>query len=176
MITKPAGTAQTEGQLNYLISLIGQLYGGDPKLRTAALLEAAGYDFNGASAKIDAYKALLQGKPVPGTPAPVKAVLGYDVPAGHYLVNGVHVWVKKGKYGGPKTLVVGSVYHGSLGGQKAIVWLNDNLATEQAAYSCVLEYAKVTHKCGVCNTKLTDPKSIAAGIGPKCAKYYGVKI
>ena len=176
MITKPAGTGMTKGQLDYLISLIGQVYGGSPKLRTDALLEAAGFDFNGASAKIDSYKAVLQGKPVPGTPAPVKAELIYDVPAGHYFVNGEHVWVKKGKYGGSKSLEVAGKWLGYLHSQKAIVWLNDHLSTEAAAYACVLEYSKVTSKCGVCNTKLTDPKSIAAGIGPVCAKSYGVKI
>jgi hypothetical protein len=176
MITKPAGTAMTEGQLNYLISLVGQLYGGAPALRTKALLEAAGFDFNGASTQIDTYKAVLQGKTVPGVPAAVKAELAYDVPTGHYMVNGEHVWVKKGKYGSSKSLEVAGKWLGYLYSQKAIVWLNEHLGTEATAYACVLEYSKVTSKCGVCNTKLTDPKSIAAGIGPVCAKYYGIKI
>lgn len=177
MITKPHGTPMTEGQLNYLINLATKLYGGDASKRTAALLEAIGLDFNGASARIDLYKAALNGAPAAvATVAPVKATLAYEPPAGHDMVNGVHVWLKKGKYGGPMTLTVGSNWYGSVTGQKAIVWLNDNLPTQSVALACVLEYAKVTSKCGVCNTKLTDPKSIAAGIGPKCAKYYGIKI
>lgn len=177
MITKPAGTPMTEPQFSYLIGLIGKVYAGDAAGRTKALLEAAGLDFNGASAKIDLYKAADKGTPAAvATVAAVQQVLGYDIPAGHYMVDGQHVWVKKGKYGGPKSLEVGGKWFAYLSGQKAIAWLNEHLATEETAYACVLEYSKVTHKCGVCNTKLTDPKSITAGIGPQCKSKYGKKI
>jgi hypothetical protein len=167
----------TEPQFQYLIGLIGKAYAGDAAKRTAALLEAAGYDFNAASAKIDLYKASASGAPAAvAVVQPVQAVLAYDVPAGHYYVNGQHVYVQKGKYGGAKYLKVGAAWVGSFLSQKAIVWLNEHLGSQDVAYACVLEYAKVTHKCGVCNTKLTDPKSIAAKIGPVCAKKYGKSI
>jgi hypothetical protein len=177
MITKPAGTPMTEPQFSYLIGLIEKVFAGDAAGRTKALVEAAGFDFNGASAKIDLYKAAAQGAPAAvATVAAVQQVLGYEPPAGHYYVDGQHVWVKKGKYGGAKILEVAGKWVGSLLHQKAIAWVNEHLGTEDKAYACVLEYAKVTHKCGVCNTKLTDPKSIAAGIGPVCAKKYGKSI
>lgn len=173
MITKPAGTPMTEPQFRYLINLIGKVLADDAAGRASALVNAAGLDFNGASAAIDLYK----GTPVAAPAATVKQELGYDVPAGHYYLNGQHVWVKKGKYGGSKVLEVAGKWYGSLtNSQAAIVWLNEHLPTQQAAYASVLEYSKVTSKCGVCNTKLTHPKSIAAGIGPVCAKSYGIKI
>ena len=34
----------------------------------------------------------------------------------------------------------------------------------------VKAYAKITGRCGVCNRKLEDPDSVAAGIGPICAQ------
>ena len=34
------------------------------------------------------------------------------------------------------------------------------------------DYGKETAHCGMCNTQLTDPDSIARGIGPVCAKKF----
>jgi hypothetical protein len=35
------------------------------------------------------------------------------------------------------------------------------------------DYGRQTGECGKCHTQLTDPKSIALGIGPVCIKRYG---
>ena len=37
-----------------------------------------------------------------------------------------------------------------------------------------LRYAQETGDCACCGRKLTDPKSVAAGIGPDCKKHFGL--
>jgi mono/diheme cytochrome c family protein len=161
----------TESQFNWLIQLASEVYATNPGARAEQLLLIAGLNKGQASVKIDELKALKAG--IPAAPAAPPA---YVPPFGHYLVDGQHVQVKKAKYGSAVNVIVNEQWIGALGFGKyagkaaaAIETLHD----EAAAYAAVIEFAKVTGKCGVCHTKLTDPKSIAAGIGPVCAKKYG---
>ena len=167
MITKPAGTPMTEAQFSYLIGLIGQAH-PDPAKRSAALVTAAGFDFNTASAAIDSLKATVKAAP-PAAPV----MPAYLPPFGHYLIDGVEVHVKKLNYGGSAAVIKGGKWLGVVGKHASAAAAIATLDSADAAYAAVLKYSEVTHKCGVCNTKLTDPKSIAAGIGPVCAKKYG---
>lgn len=164
--TKPAGSPMTEPQFKYLITLTVQAYATDAKARAAALVEAAGMDFNGASARIDLLKS-------PTAAAPVAAPT-YLPPAGSYLVAGQTITVKKPKYAGsPIWLTVDNMLAGSFQKPKAFAAeLLAQIDSADKAHAAVIAYAKATGKCGVCHTKLTDPKSIAAGIGPVCAKKY----
>lgn len=104
---------------------------------------------------------------------PVLATLAYVPPAGQYLVNGTHYTLKKSKiHGGILVYCDGGYgYVGALAAPKCAA-IAAALDSAEKAKACVLAYAKETGKCGVCNTTLTDPKSIAAGIGPVCAKKY----
>lgn len=175
--------AMTEPQCSYLTKLICTVFAGDASARAAALVEMMGMTKAQASGRIDVLKIAAKGKPWANTdvqgvvvpPAPAQT-LAYDAPAGHYMVDGQHVWIKKGKYGGANVLDVAGKWYGSVTNQKSVAWLNEHLGSQSVALACVLEYAKTTSKCGVCNTKLTDPKSITAGIGPVCAKKYGYSI
>lgn len=177
----------TEPQFRYLIKLTGMAYASDPAVKAAKLVEIAGFDFATASATIDALKAIVYKTPAHSpsstyTPtyapkvAEPKVMPDFVPPCGSYMIRGQEVEIKKAKYSwGTPSVIVNGKYVGYLGQAKAnsaIAPLKD----EQDALAAVIAYAKVTHKCGVCHTKLTDPKSIAAGIGPVCAKKYGYKI
>jgi hypothetical protein len=165
-ITKP----MTEPQFSYLIKLVGQAYADNAALRSAKLVEAAGYDFGAASAAIDALKAKLSGTPAA---KPVKQMPAYVPPFGHYVIDGDTVQIKQPKHaGGPIYVFKNDCYVGAVGfkGNAVIA----SLDTPEKAHAAVVAYAQITGKCGVCNTKLTNPKSIAAGIGPICAKNYGM--
>lgn len=168
MITKAAGTPMTEPQFSYLISLIGQAYATDPTARIAALVEAAGYDFNAASTKIDFYKPVAK-----NAPAAAVAMPAYLPPFGHYLVDGSEIHVKKPNYGTGAMVIKDGKFLGMVGKHAAATAALVQLDSAETAYACVVAFAKATSKCGVCHTKLKDPKSIAAGIGPVCAKKYG---
>lgn len=165
----------TEPQFTFLIKLIGQAYADNAALRSAKLVEAAGYDFAAASGAIDILKAKVYG--TPGAPKkPVAAMPAYVPPFGYYVIDGKIVQIKKPKFAGaPIYVYVDGNYAGAVGFKaNAII---APLDTPEKAYAAVIAYAAKTAesgtaKCGVCNTKLTDPKSIAAGIGPVCAKQY----
>ena len=43
---------------------------------------------------------------------------------------------------------------------------------EQTAFEAGVAYAKESGNCFRCNRKLTNPESIASGIGPECAKKF----
>lgn len=119
---------------------------------------------------IDMMKPIVASIPKPAfTPAP----LAYVPPAGQYVINGKHYTIKKSKIHGGMLVYLGDWggYVGALASPKCAT-VAEALSTAEKAKACVLAYAKETGKCGVCNTKLTDPKSIADGIGPVCkAKY-----
>jgi hypothetical protein len=158
----------TTAQFGFLIKLIGEVY-PDPAARKAELLIAAGMDKAGASARIDELKLTAKTAPAPVT------VLAYVPPAGSYLVNGQIFKIKKPKWvGAPAYLTLDDAFVGSIQcpSAKSLAALAE-LDTAEKAHAAVIAYAKATGKCGVCHTKLTDPKSIAAGIGPVCAKKYG---
>ena len=168
MITKPAGTPMTEPQFGYLVKLIVQAH-TDPASRANALVTAAGFDFATASVAIDGLKATLKLNP-PAPPAPV--LPAYLPPFGHYLIDGKHVHVKAPNWGVMPLVIVDEKWLGVAGKHAAATAAIAKLDSADAAYGYVVAFAKATSKCGVCHTKLTDPKSIEAGIGPTCAKKY----
>lgn len=170
----------SENQFNWLIQLVGEVYATDPGARAEQLLLIAGMNMGQASVKIDELKALKAGIPAAPTAAPA-----YVPPFGHYVIDGKHVQVKKAKYGPAVHVIVNEVWIGTLGfgknaGKAAAAVAQ--LDSADAAYAAIVAYADYSKdhggvaKCGVCNTKLKDPKSIAAGIGPVCAKKYGKHI
>jgi hypothetical protein len=175
---KAAGP-MTEPQFKFLISLIGKAYKDNPAVRSAKLVEAAGFTFGMASTTIDELKVKLGGVAAPATIAPAPAALvmpDYIPPNGSYIIRGIEVEIKKPKYTWAKpSVIVNGKYVGYVGQAKANAAFSA-LKCEADALEAVIHYAKATHKCGVCHTKLTDPKSIEAGIGPVCAKKYGYKI
>jgi hypothetical protein len=162
--------AMTESQFSFLIKLIGQAYATDPTARAAELVSAAGLDKAGASLRIDALKALAKSAPT----APISAPT-YLPSFGSYLVNGKVLTVKKPKWAGsPTWLTIDNALGGSFEKPKAFAAaLLAQIDTADKAHAAVIAYAKATGKCGVCHKTLTDPASIAAGIGPVCAKKYG---
>ena len=168
-MTKP----MTEPQFNYAIALTEEVFATDPGKRLEMLLQIAGCDFHSISTWIDFLKTLKGHAAPKAAPAPAANLTpAYVPPFGHYMIDGQHVHVKKSKHG--KTYVlVGGGYVGTLGYSSAAAAAIAKLDSADAAHAAVVEFAKVTGKCGVCHTKLTDPKSIAAGIGPVCAKKYG---
>lgn len=172
MITKPAGTPMTEAQFSYLIKLITQAH-TDPAGRANALVTSAGFNFAQASAAIDGLKATLKLQPPAAAPTPAPVIPAYLPPFGHYLIDGKHVHVKQPKWGAMPLVIVNEVWLGVVAKHAAATAAIAKLDSAEAAYGYVVAFAKATSKCGVCHTKLTDPKSIAAGIGPWCAKKYG---
>lgn len=141
-----------------------------PASLSTQLLVLAGLNAAQLSKYIDMMQGIKANLP---KPKPVLATLAYQPPAGQYLINGQHYTLKKSKVHGGILVYTGGGYGyvGSLAAGKCAA-IAEALNTAEKAKACVLAYAKETGKCGVCNTTLTDPKSIAAGIGPVCAKKY----
>lgn len=179
-MTTQTHKTMTEPQFKYLIKLTGQAYSATPAIRAAKLIELAGLDFTSASARIDELKVIVFGTPktVSYTPkaAEPKVIPAYVPPCGSYMVRGVEVELKKPKYSwATPSVIVDGKYVGYVGQAKANAAFSA-LQSEADALDAVVAYAKVTHKCGVCHKALTDPVSIANGIGPVCAKKYSYKI
>lgn len=158
----------TKPQFDYLCKLIRQAHPASPVQQASEIAKAAGHDFYGASNAINALKLKASNTP------PSKVMPSYVPPFGSYLVGGLTYTIKKPKYaGGNITVLMDGTYFGTVGFLKANALIETHLNSASVAHAAVLAYAKATGKCGVCHTKLTDPKSIAAGIGPVCAKKYG---
>ena len=141
-----------------------------PAKQTEQLLFLAGLSAGELSKYIDGMQAVKSGLP---KPKPVLATLAYVPPAGQYLIDGTHYTLKKSKaHGGILVYTDGGYgYLGALAAPKCAK-LAEALDTAEKAKACVLAYAKETGKCGVCNKVLSDPESIADGIGPVCKKKY----
>lgn len=172
-MTKP----MTEAQFTYATNLTIQVY-TDPGMRVTRLLELAGFDFSSISVRIDELKATLKvlkaTQAKAAAPAPA-TVLTWCPPKSHVLVDGKIYKLKPNKYN-PATVYVyggtsGEWYMGKLTDAKN-AHIAAAVATPELAKAATIAYAEKTTRCGVCNTKLSDPKSIAAKIGPVCAKKY----
>lgn len=164
-------TAMSETQFLELIELIVKAH-PDPSTRGAALVTAAGCDYSTANFLIGSLKANLGMLPPapPAAPAAVKyAPPAFVPPKGHYKIDGKDVQVKVGKTSKLPYFVVNDYYAGALA-KPSNAWALEALSTPEKAEAALVAYAQVTGKCGICNTKLTDPKSIADGIGPVCKK------
>ena len=156
----------TTSQMTELLKLIDELPSVDERIERLEYLLTA--DADAVNVMIWALKTQLHPSTdvIPSAP--------YIPPAGTYLVGGAHFTLKVSK-SSKVTYVVShnGFYQGALTHPKNAS-LYTELDTAAKAHAAVVAYAKVTGKCGVCHTKLTDPKSIAAGIGPVCAKKYGM--
>lgn len=155
----------SEAQFSYLTKLVTAAY-IDPAERTQQLLAMAGMNKAQASAKIDALKPQAAAA-AQATKPTYKTWTTAEIVPGWYLIDGAKYKVKKAKYSEKVYLYgeYGEWFKGAKGEE-----ICAKIAAEGKALA--IAYAKVTGKCGVCNTKLTDPKSIAAGIGPVCAGKY----
>lgn len=154
-LKNPTGTP-SEAAFSFAIKLVKQASEGQPTLRIKLLTELASMNAQQVSDKIDELKGTKSAPPAK------QAV------AGHYVVDGTEYQVKVSKTTGFAYLL--NYWGGYLGAKGANAAILAKIAENGAEYA--IAYAKITGKCGVCNTKLTDPKSIAAGIGPVCAKKF----
>lgn len=88
--------------------------------------------------------------------------------AGWYLVDGTKYQVKISKATGVAYLLhEGTGYMGAKGHAEPIL-----AKIAESGMDLAIAYGKATGTCGICSKTLTDPKSIAAGIGPVCAKKF----
>ena len=148
----------SEKMFSYATDLTVKAY-ADPTQRITMLADLAAMStYSQVSARIETLKALVY-KIEASKPQPV---------AGHYVIDGAHVEIKIGKASKTAYVIKDGCYLGSKHDDAKAI-LADVLANGQ---TYAIAYAAKTGKCGVCNTKLTDPKSIAAGIGPICAKKF----
>ena len=140
-----------------------------PAKQTEQLLLRAGLSAAELSKHIDALQAVKSALPKPKYKL---AELAYVPPAGQYLVNGEHLTLKVSKMHGG--ILVYEKYWGYVGALAApkCAAIAEALSTAEKAQAACIAYAKATSKCGMCNTPLKDPKSIADGIGPVCKKKF----
>lgn len=167
-LKNPTGPV-TAPAFQYAVDLITKVH-ADPGNRAEALLALADANAGEVSVLIDMLKATLKGQ---ATTAAATAVMDKietkaQVVPGHYAIDGKHVEVKISK-------ITKVAYVIKAGGYMPAKWpetqaILADVAANGKAYA--IAYAAATGKCGVCNTKLTDPKSVAAGIGPVCAKKF----
>lgn len=59
-------------------------------------------------------------------------------------------------------------------GIKAATVIGELVTIEQDPAAAIIAHGKLTGICGCCGRTLTDPASIEAGIGPVCAKKFGI--
>lgn len=109
---------------------------------------------------------------VPRMP-PKQVVSAEVVPAGKYKVGDRLVRVDRPESGGWVGWVfVEDITHAAERLKRADA---DAVLTEIAAVgaeAAAAEYGKATGECGVCSRRLTDPVSVALGIGPICRKKF----
>lgn len=141
----------TEAQFSTLVTMICEKVEAG-QARHEALMSLGGMTKQAASALIAQYS---------GVPTKVAA----KVPAGTYLYDGKIYHVKISKTSGANYLLD---KWGSYLGAKG--WAGEILGALTQDHMAA--YGKTYGKCGICHKTLTDPASIAAGIGPVCAKKF----
>jgi hypothetical protein len=159
----------TEKMFAFAITLTKEAYASDPSGRIYMLSDLASMStYSDVSARIDTLKYKIKmDKLAASTNAVMDKIEKQPVP-GHYMINGSHIVIKLGKVSKMPYVMKDGCYLGNKHDDaKAIM---ADVVANGMTYA--IAYAKKTSKCGVCNTKLTDPKSIAAGIGPICAKKF----
>jgi hypothetical protein len=155
--------AATPAAFSYAIKLTTQAV-PNPAQRLPLLRELAGMNGPALSKRIDLLKAQIR---INTTKVAATAPAAQPVP-GHYMIDGAHIVIKVSKLTKFAYVLKDGCYLGNKHADaKAIL---ADVAANGQTYA--VAYAAKTGKCGVCNTKLTDPKSIAAGIGPVCAKKF----
>lgn len=165
-LKNPTGPA-SDTAFKFATDLIRQATEGQPKVRINLLTSLATMNAQQVSDAIKVLKLGLEEKAKQEKAAAPVATDAQAVP-GHYVINGVHYQVKQSKLTKFSYVMKGGSYLGAKSPEAKAI-LAEVVANGKAH---AIAYAKVTSKCGICNTKLTDPKSIAAGIGPVCAEKF----
>lgn len=173
-LKNPTG-APSEKAFGYLVSLINEAFANHPTDRQKMLVKAAGFNAKDVAATIDILKNGLAATKAQAAKESGLALLdsGQSI-EGKYLVNGTVYVVKVGKgSGAPYLLTDDGQYIGAKKGDAPAILA----AIKANGHELAMAYGKATGTCGMCNTALTHPKSVAAGIGPWCSeKYFGIKI
>lgn len=148
-------------QINYITSLATDVFAGQPDMLMRYIADAAGLSNAQVSERLGFLKGLKSAKVATKLAAtPVKVV-----PAGWYLVNGAEYQVKiSKKTQAPYLISKDGTYLGALKGDAPAILS----AIEADPIGLAKEYGKATGTCGICSKTLTNPDSIAAGIGPIC--------
>lgn len=165
--------SMTENQFKFAMDLAAFVYAANPAQRSEVLLSIAGHDFYSIKPVIDELKAKKSAMIAAAPKAPVVSSVAYTPPKAYYLVDGTVYQLKPSKAKTKMYVYVGGGYLGTWGYGKTLP-LAEKLATPAMAMAATIAYATKTTRCGVCNIVLTDPKSIADGIGPVCKKNYGM--
>lgn len=166
-LKNPTGKA-SEAAFKFATDLIRKATEGSPQVRVNMLTSLATMNAQQVSDTIKVLKLGLEEQAKQAKPAPKPAATGAQAVPGHYVIDGTHYQVKQSKLTKFSYVMKNGAYLGAKGPEAEKI-LAEVLANGEAH---AIAYAKITGKCGVCNTKLTDPKSIAAGIGPVCAKKF----
>ncbi len=154
-------TTITTPQLNYLTDLAVIIWKGQPGQLMTEIAGLSALTKAAASAKLDSWKPLA--KAIEGQNA--KAAPVAKVAEGWYLACGQNVKVKISKKGFPYLYSEAGDYIAGKSAEGAAM-LAEIEADPKAAS---IAYGKATGSCGICSKTLTNPDSIAAGIGPVCA-------
>jgi hypothetical protein len=160
-LKNPTGPA-SEAAFSFAVTLIRKATEGHPKVRVEMLTSLATFNAQQVSDTINLLKSAAEKAPA-AAPAPATQAV-----PGHYVIDGAKFQVKKSKVTGFSYLLDATGHY--LGAKGTAADILAKIVDNGQAYA--IAYAKVTGKCGICNTKLTDPKSIAAGLGPVCAKKF----
>lgn len=144
-------------QINWATSLATEIFAGNPAMLLSEVADLADLTNSQFNTRINRLKALKAGMPK----AAVKVI-----PAGTYLAKGQIVKVKISKKSGAPYLISESgEYLGALKGDAPAMLAE----IEADPKGCAIAYGKATGNCCICSKTLTNPESIAAGIGPVCA-------
>ena len=153
-------------QINYVTTLATEVFATNPAALMEAIRDLA--DLN--NAQVTSRLALLKGLKA-GMPKVAAAPLSPAVAAlveGKYLAGGMQVKLVISKKSGKPYLIGPEGYIAGASPQgKALL---DEIAADPKGSA--IAFGKATGTCGVCSKTLTNPESIAAGIGPWCAKKY----
>lgn len=166
-LKNPTGPA-SEAAFKFATDLIRKTTEGHPKTRVHMLTALATMNAQQVSDTIKILKTGLDAKAKQDQAAAPKPAPTAQAVPGHYVIDGVHYQIKQSKLTKFSYVMKNGSYLGAKS-PEAVKILAEVVANGQAH---AVAYAKITGKCGVCNTKLTDPKSIEAGIGPVCAKKF----
>jgi hypothetical protein len=148
----------SEKAFTYALDLVNQANCNDPAAKMKALESLPTLDAQGIANLINLLKPIVAGKGATvAEPTPAKVVEGW------YLVDGEKYQIKLSKKGFPHIYKPTFIHGASQEGAKIIAQVEANGA------ALAIAYGKATGTCGICSKTLTDPKSIAAGIGPVCA-------
>jgi uncharacterized protein DUF6011 len=152
----------TAPQLNYATDLATKIYATNPTMLLAEIADLATLTSAQARLRITRLVDTLKAKHAAELASkPVKVV-----PAGWYLVDGVEYQVKIAKKSkAPYLISKDGEYLGALKGDAPKILS----AIEADPIGLAKEYGKATGTCGICSKTLTNPDSIALGIGPVCA-------